>query len=152
MLQILNKQEKQEILTELEEQFGIKEIPGIIVKRGEERLFLFQGSFDEEKIKLLESAVPIERVGIYFAKIQEGRIRLSIDGVQLFKNQITKNIFEIDKEQAEKWMHGSELDIPTGKRDFIIIKHKNDFLGTGKASAEKVTNFIPKNRRLKFRS
>ncbi len=150
-LQILTQKEKQEILDLLKEGFGILKLPGIISKRGEERLFLFQGDFDENKIKLLESTIPIERVGIYLGKMQEGQIRLSIDGAQLLKNQITKNIFEVDSKDMEKWMHGSELQIATGKRGFIIIKYKDDFLGTGKASESKITNFIPKSRRLKYK-
>ena len=35
------------------------------------------------------------------------------------------------------------------KHGFLAMKQKDDFLGTGKASAEKIGNFIPKNRRLK---
>jgi NOL1/NOP2/fmu family ribosome biogenesis protein len=148
-LKILNKNEKQELLNKLRKQFGIEEIPGIILKRGEERLFLFQGSFNIGQIKELERAVPIERVGIYFGKIQRNEIRLSIEGVHLLKNQIKKNIFELNKEQAEQWMMGQELNIETGKKDFLILKYKEDFLGCGKASAEKISNYIPKNRRLK---
>ncbi len=39
-------------------------------------------------------------------------------------------------------------------KGFVVIKNslKGDFLGTGKASAQKITNFIPKGRRLKERS
>ncbi|MCH8325462.1 MAG: hypothetical protein IIB83_02685, partial [Bacteroidetes bacterium] len=65
------------------------------------------------------------------------------------KNQIKKNIFELNKEQAELWMKGSELNISTGKKGFLIMKYKDNFLGSGKASAEKIGNFIPKSRRLK---
>ena len=49
-------------------------------------------------------------------------------------------------------MKGNELEIQTGKKGFLIIKYKNDFLGCGKASEPKITNFIPKNRRLKEKS
>lgn len=151
-LKILSKNEKREIEKELEKQFGIKEIPGLIVKRGTERLFLFQGEFTEKQIRDLERITIIERVGIYFAKIQNEEIRLSLEGVELLKNQITKNIFELNAEQTEQWMMGQELNIPTGKKGFLIIKSKNDFLGTGKASAEKINNFIAKNRRLKSKT
>ena len=48
-------------------------------------------------------------------------------------------------------MKGHELPIKTGKHGFLIMKHGEDFLGTGKASEEKIGNFIPKNRRLKER-
>ncbi len=149
-LKIFSENEKQEILDKLNQQFGIKKVDGIISMRGQERLFLFQGNFDERKIRELESTISVERVGIYFGKIADDKIRLSIEGVQILKEQIAKNIFEIQTEEdLEKWMKGNELNIKTGKKDFLIIKYKDDFLGCGKASEEKITNFIPKNRRLK---
>ena len=108
---------------------------------------------DEKEIRELESTVFIERVGIYFAKIEEnGEMRLSIEGTQILGEQIRKNIFILNEEQLEKWMTGSELNIKSGMKGFVIIKYKDEFLGTGKASEEKISNFIPKNRRLKKKS
>ena len=151
-LKILNKNEKKEIEKELEEQFGIRNIPGLILRRGEERLFLFSGSFDKKEIKNLEKIVPVERIGVYFAKLMDGKVKLSIEGTHALKNQIKKNIFELEENQVENWMKGQELLVKTGKRGFLVMKYKNDFLGTGKASEEKIGNFIPKSRRLKNRS
>ena len=150
-IKILNKKEKQEIENKLNKQFGIKEISEKIIMKGKEKLFLFSGSFTNEEIKKLEELVVIEKVGVYFAKIDERTkdIRLSIEGSQILKNQIKKNVFEISEELVEQWMKGQELNIKTGKKGFIVIKYKNDFLGTGKASEEKISNFIPKIRRLK---
>ena len=151
-LKILNEKEKAEIESQLSEQFGIGSVPGLIIKRGEERLFLFSGSFSEKDIEHLEALVPIERIGVYFAKIIGNDIRLSIEGSQILKEQIKKNIFFLDSQQAEEWMKGHELPIKTGKHGFLIMKHRLDFLGTGKASEEKIGNFIPKNRRLRERT
>ena len=150
-LHILNKKQKQEIENKLNEQFGVQEIKGEIIMKGKEKLFLFSGSFTNEEIKKLERMVVIERIGVYFGKIDEhtDKIRLSIEGSQILKNQIKKNVFELEEKDLEQWMKGYELLIKTGKKDFLIIKYKNDFLGTGKASEEKIGNFIPKNRRLK---
>lgn len=151
-LKILNKNEKKEIERELEEQFGIRNIPGLILRRGEERLFLFSGSFDKKEIKNLEKIVPVERIGVYFAKLVDGGVKLSLEGTHALKNQIKKNIFELEENQVENWMKGQELLVKTGKKGFLVMKYKNDFLGTGKASEEKIGNFIPKSRRLKNRS
>ena len=156
-LKILNSKEKEQIENKLNEQFGIKKIPGIIVKHGEEKLFLFTGEITEKQLREIEQRIPIERIGVYFARIAEDKkgetkIRLSIEGSQILKEQITKNIFELDEKQTEEWMMGRELNIKTGKRDFLIMKYKDDFLGTGKASELKISNFIPKERRLKERS
>ena len=110
---------------------------------------MFQGDLDKKQIYNLERTISIERVGVYFGKFQNEEIRLSIEGTHILKNQITKNIFELNKEQAELWMKGNELEIQTGKRGFLVMKYKEDFLGCGKASELKIGNFIPKSRRLK---
>jgi|SRR3989344_767685 len=170
-LKILSEKQKKEIEQKLNGQFGISKIPGKIVMRGGERLFLYSGSLDEKEIRELEETIFIERIGIYLAKIEEsGEIRLSIEGTQILGKQIKKNIIEIDEKLTEQWMKGSEIlfeDIEKSltikssskgraigggiekPRGFVVIKYKNEFLGTGKASEEKISNFIPKNRRLK---
>lgn len=151
-IKILSPKEKTEIENKLKSQFGIKEIPGQLVKRGEERIFLYQGELSVEQIKTLEKSCQVERVGIYFCKFQNEEIRLSIDGTQVIKDQIKKNIFELDKEQAQEWMKGREVNVKSGLKGVVVMKYGNDFLGCGKASEEKITNFIPKNRRLKEKS
>ena len=150
-LKIMNQNEKEGVLGKLNKQFGITEIPGEIVMRGKERMFLFTGSFDKNQLRVLEELTPVERVGAYFAKRVENidEIRLSIEGTQIFGDQINKNIFELSDDQVEQWMKGQELQIKTGKKGFLAMKYKDNLLGTGKASEEKIGNFIPKNRRLK---
>lgn len=147
-LQILSGKEKKEIERKLNIQFGIKEVPGLIVKRGEERLFLLS-NINKKDIREIEKVAFIERAGVYFAKIVRDHIRLSIEGTHALKDQISKNIYELDDKQIHEWMLGRELPIKTEKRGFLVIKHGDDFFGCGKASEEKIGNFIPKQRRLK---
>jgi NOL1/NOP2/fmu family ribosome biogenesis protein len=148
-LKILNKTEKRGIEKDLYEQFGIKSIPGIVLRRGWERLFLFTGDFSKEDLEKLEEIIPIERVGVYFAKIVNGGVKLSIEGVHLLKDKIRKNIFDLNQTQVEEWMKGQDLQVKTGKYGFLVMKYKDDFLGMGRASEEKIGNYIPKSRRLK---
>jgi NOL1/NOP2/fmu family ribosome biogenesis protein len=152
-LKFLNKTEKAKLVGQLNQQFGIKEIPWEIAKLGKERIILFSGKVSEKEIQILDRFARIEGIGVYFAKNDEktNDLRLSIEGVQLLKNQITKNIFELDEKQAEEWMMGQDLNITTGKKGFYVIKFKDDFLGTGKISENKISNFIPKSRRLKYK-
>ncbi len=161
-LKFFNKSEKAKLLNQLNEQFGIKEIPWEIAKLGKERIVAFSGDISEKEILELDRFARIEGLGVYFAKIDEKTrdLRLSIEGVQLVQEQITKNIFELDEKQAEQWMMGQEIlltDIKNfpkgwaGRKGFFIMKYKDDFLGTGKISAEKISNFIPKSRRLKYK-
>lgn len=150
-LKILNSKEKQEIVNILNKQFGIEQIDGMIIKIGEERLFLFDGGLNEKELRKIESIVQIERIGVYFGKFQNDMIRLSIEGVQLLQNQIKRNIFEIPEDQIENWLMGQDLLIETGKRNFLIMKYKEDLIGMGKASESKIGNYIPKSRRLKYK-
>ncbi|MCL5018330.1 MAG: hypothetical protein M1416_01010 [Candidatus Pacearchaeota archaeon] len=152
-LKFFNKQEKEKFIKKLNEQFGIKDIPFSIAKLGSERIIIFSGDVSEKEILGLDRVARIEGIGLYFAKIDEKTqdIRLSIEGVQLVAKQITKNIFELDEKTAEQWMMGQDLNMTTGKKGFYIMKFKDDFLGTGKISAEKISNFIPKSRRLKYK-
>ncbi|MEK6827413.1 MAG: hypothetical protein AABX99_02935 [Nanoarchaeota archaeon] len=152
-IKVLNKNEKEKFVKQLNEQFGIKEIEGNIARFGKERIILYSAEISEKEIQTLDRFARVEGVGVYFAKFDEktNDIRLSIEGTQLLKNQITKNIFELDEKQAEEWMMGQDLNITTGKKGFFIIKFKEDFLGTGKISENKISNFIPKSRRLKYK-
>ncbi|MBT4257627.1 hypothetical protein HOD88_00385 [archaeon] len=146
---ILNPKEKKEVENKLKLQFGIDHISGTVLQRGAERLFLFRGELDYNHIKEIEDNVPVERIGIYFAKHAHDSIRLSIEGVQALKDQITKNIIELNEEDSKTWMYGEEVQIETGKKCYVVIKHKDYFLGCGKASEKKISNFIPKSRRLR---
>lgn len=152
-IKVLNEKEKEKFVKKLNEQFGIKEIKDNIAKFGKERIILYSAEISEKEIQTLDRFARVEGVGVYFAKFDEktNEIRLSIEGTQLLKDQITKNIFELDEKQAEEWMMGQDLNITTGKKGFFIIKFKDDFLGTGKISESKISNFIPKSRRLKYK-
>lgn len=154
-LEIMNEKEKKNLLKKLNEQFGIKTISGIFATRGADRIFLFSGNISPKDLKDLEKNIVIERIGVYFAKTDEktGKVRLSIEGSQILKDQITKNTYELRNEKDfESWMQGQDLQIKTGNKEFLIIKYKGNLLGTGKASEEKISNYIPKNRRLKYKS
>jgi NOL1/NOP2/fmu family ribosome biogenesis protein len=148
---VLEGKELEEIKETLNSQFGITKIPGELIMKGKEKVFLFTGELPEKDLKTIEFKVFIERVGTYVAKIEEQGIRLSIEGSQIFKNQITKNVVELNEEEMNTWMHGSEVLKQSGTTGYVIVKYKDDMLGTGKASKEKITNFIPKSRRLKHK-
>ncbi len=148
-LKFFNENEKETILRQLKQQFGISEIPWTLAKLGKERIIAFSGNISGREVLNLDRVAHIEGIGLYFAKEETEGIRLSIEGSQLLQNQIAKNIFELNKKQAEQWMTGNEINIKTGKRGFFVMKFNEDFLGTGKISAEKISNFIPKSRRLK---
>jgi len=148
-LRFFNETEKEKMLKQLKQQFGIRELPFELARLGKERIVVFSGNISGREILNLDEIAHIEGIGLYFAKEQADGIRLSIEGSQLLKSQITKNIFELDEKQSEQWMMGQEISVKTDKKGFFVMKFKNDFLGTGKISENRITNFVPKQRRLK---
>lgn len=147
-MKIINSSEKKRIIEKLNYQFGIKNLPYLLIRFGQDKIRLYSGNLSKDDIKNLDKNTKIDNIGLYSAKIQNDGIRLTIDGVQLIKNEITKNILEINDETAIEWLKGNDLDIKTDK-SFKIIKNNNEFLGCGKSTKDKITNFVPKERRIK---
>ncbi|MFA7707586.1 MAG: hypothetical protein WCX73_01425 [Candidatus Pacearchaeota archaeon] len=147
-MKILLSTQKKKILARLNEQFGIKEIPYLLLQFGEEKLRAYSGNFSIEELNILDANLRIEILGLYFAKLEKDGIRLTFDGVQLFKNQITKNIIILNDKQAEEWMKGQDLFMQS-ENCFKVLKHNNEFIGCGKSTGERITNFVPKERRIK---
>ena len=147
-MKILLSPQKKKILAQLNEQFGITNLPYLVLQFGKEKLRLYSGILSKEELCYLDREIRIENIGLYFAKWENNEIRLSIDGVQLLKNQITKNILELNDKQANEWLRGNDLDIQT-EYGWKILKHNNEFLGCGKSTGERITNFMPKERRIK---
>lgn len=150
-LHFLTQNQKNKILKQLKLQFGITKIPFNLIKVGKERIVALSENIDGKQIEKIQNVSIIEGIGVYFSKEMNNEIRLSIEGTHLFKDQILKNIFELNAEQAQQWMSGNEIQVKTNKNTFLVMKYKDDFLGTGKASENKITNFIPKARRLKIK-
>jgi NOL1/NOP2/fmu family ribosome biogenesis protein len=139
--------EKKKIIKKLNEQFGIEKIPHLLIETGKEKLRGYSGILSKEQILEFCSLTKVEVIGIYLIR-KEYDFRLSFDAASILKNQITKNIIEIDEKQYEKWIRGYDLEIPAQKGT-LIIKFNSDFLGCGKSNGEKIINHIPKERRIK---
>jgi len=144
----LTSTDKKKIIEQLNNQFGIQELPYLIIQFGKEKLRLYSGILSKEELYHLDNETRIETIGLYFAKYENDEIRLTLDGVQLLKSQITKNILELDDNYAEQWLRGNDLDIKTGY-GWKILKHKEEFIGCGKSTGERITNFMPKERRIR---
>jgi len=147
-MKIIFGSEKKRITKQLQEQFGIEKITQLLIRFGKEKIRAYSGNLATEELTHLDRILRIETAGLYIAKQQNDGIRLTIDGVQLFKNQIKKNILELNDKQKQEWLQGHDLDINL-ENTFKIIKHKDKLLGCGKSTGERITNFVPKERRIK---
>ncbi len=144
----LSSSQKKKILEQLEDQFGINSLPYLFLQFGKDKIRIYSGNLSKDNLNRLDKNARIENMGLYFARIQPDGIRLTIDGIQLVKNQITKNIMEINDSQAEDWFKGNDLDIKA-ESAFKILKNNDEFIGCGKSTGDRITNFVPKERRIK---
>src|SRR3989344_3758426 len=126
-MKLLTPQEKKKLIEQLNKQYGMTEIPFELIRFGELR---------------------IENIGLYFAKQEVEGIRLTFDGIQIFKDQISKNILNLTEEEANDWLRGNEIQI-NAERGFKILKYNAEFIGCGKSTGIKITNYMPKERRIK---
>ena len=140
--------QKKKIIKQLNKQFGITKLPYLLLQFGKEKIRLYSGNLSKEELRLLDKNSRVENIGLYFANQQQPEIRLTLDGIQLLKPQITKNILSLNDQQAEDWLRGNDLDIKSD-RTFKILKNNEELIGCGKSTGEKITNFVPKERRIK---
>ena len=142
---LLNSKEIMKINKQLNEQFGnefnFKEY--LVFRTPRDRIYIINKEFGEHDFSKLK----INNIGLYFLSIVKDGVRLSIDGSQLFKAK--KNILELKKNDFISWMTGEDLNLELEK-GYFLIKYENEFLGCGKSTGNKVLNYVPKARRVKF--
>ncbi len=140
--------EKRKLVSELQEKFGIANLPYLLIESGKEKLRGFSGHLSKDEIAELAQILNIDSIGLYVLKKERDGLRLSFDATQLLRMQITKNILEIDDKQMEQWIRGHDLDIKVPQGTYVI-KYRGDFLGCGRSNGEKLFNYVPKERRIK---
>lgn len=143
-MKILNKKEIREIQGLIKEQFDVDfEFKDVLIKDNDDKIFLLSSDFRNFEAR----GMRINSMGMYFCKIQNGRIRLSIEGSQLVKGE--KNVIDIEDSEVKKWLMGEELKTEKDLKGFVIIKNKDDYLGCGEVKEGRILNYVPKDRRIR---
>ena len=141
--------EKRKIIAELQEQYGISELPYLLLETGKEKIRGFSGHLSKDELIKIGSIANVEIIGIYLVK-KEQDWRISLDAAHLLQAQITKGIIEIDDEQLFLWIRGHDIEfkneIPKGT---FVVKHNGDFIGCAKSNGAKLFNYVPKERRIR---
>jgi len=146
-LKILNRKKIKEILALIKKKWGADFSTELVfLMNNEDKLFLV----NKEVFNLNLEKLRINSIGLYFGEIKSNELRLSIEGSQMIGNKAKKNFVELNKKQAMDWLKGQDIDAEGDYRGFVILKHENDFLGTGKYKDGKVFNYVPKARRFKY--
>jgi NOL1/NOP2/fmu family ribosome biogenesis protein len=158
-IQVLDRAKKKKFLKELEV-FGMGWVPETLVRSGKERIRAFSGDLSREEIMEIWRLFPIEGVGLYVGKDMINRngvheVRLSLDGMHVWKEQLTERTVELTAEQEVDWFLGKDVDIESDLSEgFVLVKGGDDFVGFGKIGSEgKVLyTYLPKERRRKSQS
>ncbi|MBW2992984.1 hypothetical protein KY317_00230 [Candidatus Woesearchaeota archaeon] len=145
-LKILNKKQIKNIFSLIKNQFGADvKLEYIFLQDDDRNLFVINR--DISRIDL--SKLRVNSIGMYFGQVKETEIMLGIEASQTIGPFSKKNVVEVDKQTAKKWLAGEDLDYSGKLSRYVLIKSNNDFLGTGKIKEKKILNSIPKQRRLK---
>lgn len=99
------------------------------------------GSIDTSRLR-------VDNVGLYVATVDDKGIRLSIEGSQILGPSAKKNVIDIDAQELREWFRGNDLEKQAETKGFVILKHKNDFVGCGRSTEKGILNFVPKTRRI----
>lgn len=146
-MRILNTREKKEINQQIDDQWGCeidKEMVWLLSNKN--KLYVAEKDIamvDMDKLR-------VDNLGLYVATVDDKGVRLSIEGSQLIGPAAKKNVLEIDSwDDVRLWFKGKDLDIdPKETKGFVILKHKDDFLGCGRVTERGILNFVTKARRI----
>ncbi|MBW2996988.1 hypothetical protein KY349_01465 [Candidatus Woesearchaeota archaeon] len=144
-LKILNTREKKEVNKKIQQQWGCElDRSFVFLLSNKNKLYVADkdiGSIDTSKLR-------VDNVGLYVATIDHKGTRLSIEGSQILGPDAKKNVIDIDAQELREWFRGNDLEKQTDTREFVILKHNNDFVGCGKSTEKGILNFVPKTRRI----
>ncbi len=143
----LNSKEVKRILEQLDEQWGFTEdLDYAFFMNNQRRVALVNRDF----AVVADAHLRINSLGLYLCEVMEnGEIRLSIEGSQLIGPHASKHVIDVDFVSAKRWMFGEDLEIPFGDvTTFVILKCGNYFLGCGRYKNGIVSNHVSKNRRI----
>lgn len=144
-LKILPKKKVKEILSLIKKQYDADiGLDYGFLKNEKNRIFII----NKDISKLNLEKIRINSLGLYFAEIYNNQIRLSIEGSQIIGPKAKKNILEITDKQVKEWLKGEDLETDSPLEGFLLVKNKQDFLGTTKISNGKALNFVSKSRRV----
>jgi len=144
-LTILNSKEIKKILKLIENQWNAKlNLDYAFLKNNKNRIFIVNKNLEKIELEKLR----VNSIGMYFCETRDNEIRLSIEGSQLIGPKATKNIIELNDQELKKWFNGEDLEKESNCSGFVLLRHNDDFLGTGKYKPGKVLNYVSKSRRI----
>lgn len=151
-VEILDNPKKKKIISKLNNDYGISKLPYLFIKTGKDKYRIYSGGFSREELNWIAKNIHIELVGLKFCTMDNEDIRINFDVANIpeIKNEINKNILEINQEIFDSWVKGEDiLTEEEFSSKYVFIKHEKDIYGSGRTSNEKLKNFVPKDKRVR---
>ncbi len=159
-IDVLSRAKKKKFIEGLFD-LGIRKVPQMLVRSGKEKIRAFSGDLRKSEILDLWRILPIEGIGLYVGKDMVKRngvreVRLALDGMHVWKEQLTERVLELNKNQEIEWFAGRDVELREDQKvgaGFMSVKAGEDFVGVGKVNTDGDTlfGFLPKERRRKER-
>jgi NOL1/NOP2/fmu family ribosome biogenesis protein len=150
-IKFFSRKEKERIEKIIEKNYGAKlDFSNVILaKTSDEKVWILAKDVKRLDISRLE----VISAGLYLGRLKANeKILLSIEGCQLVGKQAKRNIAILNEVETRKFVQGQDVEVEKSveceERNFVLVKHKDDFLGSGKFVNNKVENLVSKSRRL----
>jgi NOL1/NOP2/fmu family ribosome biogenesis protein len=144
-LRIMERKDRKKFLSLLENVFGFSlKLEYAFFMNDQQKVYVVNKDVDQ----VLDARIRIDKIGMYIAEWKDRQVRLSIEGSQLVGPAASKNVLEVSAAEVRRWIKGEDLDTSVEGKGFVIIKHGDDYLGSGKIGERKVYNYVSKNRKL----
>lgn len=134
-----------ELLNQISSNYGIdfefwKDF--LFILRSGDLYFTSINDFDYSRIRFL-------RTGIKLATLdKKSGWRLSSNAVQILGKNIQRNVLQLEnKEQLKTYFLGQKTKVNFSDCDFVTVKYKDYFLGSGKVRDNILLSYFPRSRR-----
>lgn len=148
-INILNSKDKKQFLKELNNLYGINNLPEYVYfyKEDKDKLFVVNKDIFDFDLEDLRT----KSFGVYIGSKMKDGFRFSIEGSQIFGNLAKKNIYQIDEEKRNLWISGESLECNEEKlqNQYVIVKCNKDYFASAKVKNNILMNYISKTRKIK---
>ncbi len=140
-----NSSKVADILKELSENYGIDfEFwqNFLFILRSGDIYFISISDYDYKRIRFIRSGIKLASLD------KKSGWRLTSNAIQILGNKIQKNIIQLEnKEQLKSYFMGQKTKVNFVDCDFVTVKYKDYFLGSGKVRDNILLSYFPRSRR-----
>ncbi len=137
--QAASKKQQAFILAHFSQQFGIKLPESYSVFLKGKDYWLLPNSFLRVKDEMR-----FERVGIKLAEEFKQGFRTSHDAITALASLVSKNVVELDYQQAHQYYQGKDIDYPNNNKGELALSYQGQIIGLGKWIRNKIKNGYPR--------